>query len=434
MDRLREALGRSAGRTFAALRNRNYRLYFVGQIISVSGTWMQGVAQAWLVLRLTDSGVALGTMLAAQFLPVLLIGPAGGLVADRVDKHRLLLATQTVSGLLALTLGVLTATGVVELWMVYVLAAGLGLVHAIDNPARQTFVPEMVGPELVTNAVSLNSVVMNASRVVGPGIAGILIATVDIAPCFFINAASYLAVLAALLLMRRADLQRAELATRSPGQLRAGFRYVWSTPALRTPLLMMAAVGTLAYEFQVTLPLMARFEFDAGAGAFGAMSSLMGAGAVVGGLVSASRGGPTSRRLTGSAVAFGLLILVVAAMPTLALELVALPVMGAASITFIAMANSTLQLTAEPAMRGRVMALYAVAFLGSTPVGAPIVGAIGEAFGPRSALAVGGAATVLAGLIGARSLARHERGPAPDDAAPAAPAGAGVDLAADQPA
>jgi MFS family permease len=396
-------------RTFAATRNYNYRLYFFGQIVSTSGTWMQTVGQAWLVLQLTGSGVALGTVTATRFVPVLFLGPWGGLVADRVDKHRLLIATQAIQGLLALVLGLLTASEAIELWMVYVLAALLGFVNAMDNPARQTFVSEMVGADLVANAVSLNSVVMNASRVVGPAVAGVLIATVGIAPCFLINAASYLAVLVALASMRRAELERAEPAARGRGQLREGFRYVWSTPALRTPLAMMAVVGTLAYNFQVTLPLLARFSFDAGASAYGLMTSAQGVGAVVGGLIAASRGGPTSRRFTIASIAFGVLMLLLAATPNLVFAMVVLPFMGAASISFISMANATLQLTSAPAMRGRVMALYAVAFLGSTPVGGPIVGTTAEVFGPRAAIVLGGTATLLAGALGGRSLARQAR-------------------------
>ena len=400
---------RGVGRTFAALAVRNYRLYFIGQTISVSGTWMQGLAQAWLVLKLTGSGVTLGTVTAVQFAPILVAGPWGGVVADRLDKRRLLFATQITALVLALTLGVLVATDAVRLWMVYVLALGLGSVTALDNPARQTFVLEMVGPDRLANAVSLNSVVMNASRVVGPAIGGVLIATVGIASCFLINAGSYVAVLVALAMMRTAELHGADRPAPARGQLREGLAYVARTPALRTPLLVMAAIGTLAYEFQVTLPLLAKFTFGAGAGGYGAMSSVLGAGSVIGGLATASLGKPTSRRLTGAAVLFGVLILVTAATPSMALALVALPVMGAASINFIAMANSTLQLTAPAHMRGRVMALYAVAFLGSTPVGAPIVGWVAELGGPRAALVLGGLTAIAAGALGRRSLLRGER-------------------------
>jgi MFS family permease len=398
---------RLARKTFKALQVRNYRLYFVGQIVSVSGTWMQGVAQSWLVLQLTGSGAALGLVLGAQFLPTLVAGPLGGVVADRFPKRRLLLITNTAAGLLALVLGLLTATGLVQLWMVFVLAFLLGITNALDNPARQTFVQEMVGPQLLPNAVSLNSVVMNSSRMIGPATAGVLIATVGLAACFLINAASYLAVLVALALMRTKDLELAPTVARAKGQLREGFRYVWATPALRTPLLMMAAIGTLTYEFAVTLPLLARFTFDGTAGTYAAMSVTMASGAVAGGLVVASRGVPTSRRLTGAAFVFGLVVLAVAAAPTLPVVFLLLPLLGASSITFIASSNATLQLTAPAEMKGRVMALFAVAFLGTTPIGGPIVGWVAQATDPRIALALGGVVAVTAAIVGARSLRRN---------------------------
>lgn len=391
--------------TFRALESRNYRRFFVGQIISVSGTWMQSVAQAWLVLKLTDSGVALGLVVACQFLPMLLLGPWAGVVADRVDKRRFLVFTQATAAALALALGVLTATGTVQLWMVFLLAAALGTVSAFDMPARQTFVFEMVGPERLTNAVSLNSTVMNTGRLVGPAIGGVLIATVGLGTCFLVNAVSYLAAIIALVGMRPDELLRTEPVSRAKGQLRAGFRYVWSTPALRTPLLLMAVVGTLAYEFQVTLPLLARFTFGVGAAGYGLMASAMSLGAVVGGLGFASRATPSHRRVGLAGLTFGALVVVVALMPTYAATLAVLPFMGAASIAFIALGNSTLQLTATPHMRGRVIALYGVAFLGSTPVGGPIVGWVGEALGPRWALGLGGLAAVVASALAWRSLA-----------------------------
>lgn len=401
-------MSRLARKTFKALQVRNYRLYFVGQIVSVSGTWMQGVAQSWLVLQLTGSGAALGLVLGAQFLPTLVAGPVGGVVADRFSKRRLLVVTNVAAGLLALVLGLLTATGLVQLWMVFVLAFLLGITNALDNPARQTFVQEMVGPALLPNAVSLNSVVMNSSRMIGPAAAGVLITTVGLAACFLINAASYLAVLVALGLMRTGDLHRSPTVARAKGQLREGLRYVWRTPALRTPLLMMTAVGALTYEFAVTLPLLAKFTFGGDAGTYAAMSVVMAAGAVLGGLVVASRGTPTSRRLTGAAAALGVVVLAIAAAPTLPTVFLLLPLVGAASITFISTSNATLQLTAPPAMRGRVMALFAVAFLGTTPIGGPIVGWVAEATDPRVALAIGGLVAIGAAGLGAQSLRRSE--------------------------
>jgi len=396
----------AARSTFRSLRSRNYRLYFMGQIVSVSGTWMQSVALGWLVLKLTGSGTWLGLVIACQFLPMLLFGPFGGVIADRVEKRRFLMVTQALAGALALALGVLVATGSIQLWMVFALAFTLGVVNAFDMPARQTFVFEMVGPELLTNAVTLNSVVMNGSRIVGPAIAGVLIATVGLAPCFFINGISYLGCIVALVLMRPGELTQVEPRPREKGQLREGFRYVWANPALRTPLLLMAAVGTLTYEFQISLPLVARYTFGAGAGGYGLMTSAMGLGAVLGGLVVANKARAGRRKLGVAGVIFGVFVLVASVMPTIGAMVLWLPLVGAASVAFIAMSNTTLQLTAAPDMRGRVMALYSVAFLGSTPVGGPIVGWVGQTVGPRAALVLGGVTAVSASLIAWRSLNR----------------------------
>ncbi|HEY3210180.1 MAG TPA: MFS transporter [Actinomycetota bacterium] len=395
MNRLRLA----ASRTFRSLGVRNYRLYFLGQIVSMSGTWMQSVAQAWLVLEITGSGVALGAVTALQFLPTLLLGPWGGLIADRVDKRKLLIWTQSASALLALALGLLAVTHVVTLWMVYALALGLGLVTMIDMPTRQTFVMEMVGREHVTNAVSLNGVIVNASRIVGPAVAGVLIATVGVGICFLVNAGSYVAVIAGLLMMRASELQRAKITMRQRGQLRAGLRYVWRTRQLRIPLLLMAVVGAIAYNFSVVLPLMVRFAFHAGAGAFGVLFSVMGAGAVVGGLAVAAWGKATRRLLAAAAIAMGVFLLLAALAPSLGFELVAMLPIGMASTAFIAMSNSLLQLGATPEMRGRVMGLFAVVFLGTTPIGGPLIGWIAEQFGPRSAMGVAAGVTAAAGAI-----------------------------------
>ena len=389
-------LGRA---TFSSLKNRNYRLYFIGQIISVSGTWMQRLAQAWLILRLThNNGFALGIESGLQFLPVLLFGAWGGVIADRYDKRKLLYLTQIVAGLLALGLGLIVAVGAATVLLDYVFSVLLGFVNVIDNPARQTFVMEMVGREELPNAVGLNSVVMNSSRVVGPAIGGIVIEAVGLAPCFFFNAASYLAVLVALGMMRADLLRPVAIVPRAKGQLREGFRYVWSDRMVRTPLVMMAVVGTLAFNFQVVIPLISTKTFGLGAGGFGGLTSAMGAGAVLGGLAAASRRGVSYRRLLGLTYAMGISILFAAAAPTLATEVIALFVMGAASFAFIATANTTLQLTSRPEMRGRVMALYAIAFLGSTPVGSPIIGWICAVWGPRAGFAIGGIAAIVAGF------------------------------------
>ncbi len=398
----------AARQTFRSLRVRNYRIYFVAQLISVSGTWMQQVAQAWLVLRLTGSGVDLGIVTGLQFLPMLLLGPWGGLAADRFDKRRVLYLTQSAGGVLALTLGVLTVTHAVLLWQVYALAALLGVVNLFDNPARQTFVVEMVGRDQLPNAVSLNSVVMNASRVVGPAIGGVIIVTLGLATCFFVNAASYVAVIVGLSLMRNAELRRTPPVPRGRGQLRDGFAYVWRTPALRVTLVAMAVVGVFAYNFTVTLALLAKVTFGGGAGAYALLTSCMGVGAIVGGLLSAHRSRPTPRLLATLGLVFGACIVVVALSPTLGFAAVAIVPMGAASIGFIATGNASLQLRADPAMRGRVMALYAMAFLGSTPIGAPLMGALAELTDPRVSLLVGGVATVAtAGVLAWRNAANR---------------------------
>jgi MFS family permease len=404
-----------AHRTFHSLKVRNYRLYFTGQIISVSGTWMQSVAQAWLVVRYLaphgQEGIAVGLTTALQFLPLMLFGAWGGLVVDRVDKRRLLFATQTGAGILALVLGLLVQVGHgpagdATLWEVYLLALLLGVVNLFDNPARQTFVVEMVGKDDLPNAVSLNSIVMNGARVVGPALSGILIATVGLGICFQVNAASYIAVIVALALMRRKDLHPAERIERAKGQLREGLRYAWRTPKIREPLTLVFVIGLLAYNFNVLLPLFTHLTFHGGAATFSALTSLMAGGAVVGGLVVAHRGKPSLRRLTVIGIGFGVMIAAVAAAPTLTAAFILIVPMGALSIAFIATANSTIQTRVVPTMRGRVMALYAIGFLGTAPIGAPLVGWISQESSPRVALAVAAASAIVTSAV---VLARHLR-------------------------
>ena len=391
------AIGR---RTFSALNVPNFRRYYAGQAVSLVGTWMQSVAQSWLVYVLTHSATDLGLAVALQTLPVLVLGPYGGVIADRVDKRRLMVVLQSAMGVQALVLGLLTVLGVVRFWEILVLAVILGLNNTFENPARQAFVLEMVGPNEVRNAVSLNSTLFNAARAVGPAVAGILIATVGVGICFLLNAASFIAVVFSLVTMDRSLLQPSPPAGRANGQVREGFRYVAHTPRLLVPLVMMAIVGTLAYEFQVVLPVVAKGTFHGGAEAYGFMTAAMGIGAVLGGLVTAARGKTGLRPFTIAAAALGLALAVAAFSPVLALELVALALVGYASVSFLATGNTTLQLEAEPSMRGRVMSLWAVAFLGTTPIGGPLLGWIIAETNGRVGLAAGATACLLAAAIG----------------------------------
>jgi MFS family permease len=398
-----------ARRTFSALQIPNYRRFFIGQSTSLVGTWMQSVAQGWLVFTLTRSATALGFTIAVQTLPVLLLGPYGGVIADRVNKRRLMVALQTAMGAQALVLGVLTITGAVRFWEVCVLAVILGLNNTFENPSRQSFVLEMVGPDQLRNAVSLNSTMVNVARATGPAAAGVLIATVGVGICFLINAASFVAVVFSLTTMDRSALRPSRPVARGRGQLREGFRYVAQHSHLGIPLAMMGIVGTLAYEFQVVLPVLAARTFHGGAETFGFMTAAIGAGAVAGGLVTATRGRTGLRPLSTAALFFGLAILLASVAPIAVLEYAALAVVGWTSITFLATGNTTLQLGADPSMRGRVMALWAVAFMGSTPIGGPLIGWIVAETNGRVGLAVGGVSCLVAAAIGALTVRRLAR-------------------------
>jgi MFS family permease len=409
----------------SSLRQRNYRLYFFGQLVSVAGTWMQTVAQSFLVLDLTHSGTQLGLTTAARFAPMLIFGPLGGLFADRLDKRHVLYLTQTLQGLLAGAFAILLASGSMTLWWVYLLAVLLGFVNVFDNPARQSFISEMVTPEELRNAVTLNSVAMNMARVFGGALGGTIAAAVGLTLCFTCNALSFGAVLISLAMMRTAELFPARKVERKKHQVRDGLRYVRTTPELLIPLIMISVVGTLAWEFQVTLPLMASKVFGGNAATYGVMASVMGVGAVAGGLISTARSKPGSRTLCVAAVGWGIAILAAAVAPDMPLELVALVFVGYGSITFNSFAKTSLQLAAKPTMRGRVMALWALAWLGSTPVGGPIVGWIGQDAGARWSLVVGGAATLICGVAAFPALTRIDRRRAAAEAASAAGAQAG---------
>ena len=404
----------------SSLRQRNYRLFFFGQLVSVAGTWMQTVAQSFVVLDLTHSGTQLGLTTAARFLPMFVFGPLGGVFADRMDRRRVLYVTQALSGLLAGVFAVTVGTHSIRLWIVYLLALALGFVNVFDNPARQSFISEMVSTGDLPNAVTLNSVAANMARVFGAALGGVIAAAIGLALCFTFNALSFGAVLVSLAAMRSSELFPAERVSRQKKQVRQGLRYVRNTPELLIPLLMIAVVGTLAWEFQVSLPLMASEVFHGGAGSYGVMASVMGGGAVVGGLISAARARPRARALCLAAIGWGIAILAAAAAPSFALELAALVFVGYGSITFNSLAKTTLQLAAKPEMRGRVMALWALAWMGSTPIGGPIVGWTGQAIGARWALVIGGLAALACGVLALPALTRIDRRPAPDT--PRAPA------------
>jgi MFS family permease len=417
--------------TFRALRVPAFRRYASANLVSQTGTWMQRIGQDWLVLQISDgNGVALGLTTALQFAPSLL-SMFGGVLADRYDKRRLLLVTQSLMGLLALVLGLLVATDVVALWHVLVLAAGLGVVSAVDIPVRQSFVPEMVGPDLVTNAVSLNSTIFNSARLIGPAIAGALIGASggNTAPAFLLNAASFLVTLVALGGMRPDQLHPGPRAGRGPGQLRAGLAYTRAHPDLVLALAVAFVTGTFALNYQVTIALMAREEFGVGATSFGLLTTAFAVGSLTGALLSARRSArPSPRFLVGSVTVFGAMTVIVGLMPTYLSFAVLLVPAGAAALVFSVASNSFVQLGVEPHMRGRVMALYFMCFMGGTPAGAPLIGWVAERFGAPWGLILGGGVVVVAGLAALAWLAggrleRVTRGPGAHAVArvPAAP-------------
>ncbi|MCW2922635.1 MAG: transporter [Thermoleophilia bacterium] len=386
--------------TFASLGVPNFRRYFTGQAISLVGTWMQIIAQSWLVLDLSGSGTVLGAVTAAQFLPLLLLGSLGGVLVDRSDKRRVLLVTQTLLGLLALALGLVVVADAATVPIVFGFAVAFGLVMAVDQPARQALPIELVGRDLARNAVTLNSVLINGARAVGPAVGGVLIATVGTGACFLINAATFVAAIASIALVRPDELHRGAPAQRQRGAVREGWSYVRATPQLFAVLVMMALVGTLAYEFQVTLPILAREHLHVGAGRYGLMTTAMGVGAVVAGLAIARMGFTGARNVGWCALAFGAAMALVAAAPGLVTTFAALVLAGAASVAFLSTANATLQLESEEAFRGRVMALWSIAFLGSTPLGGPVVGWVAETVSAPASLLVGTVACVAACAVG----------------------------------
>ncbi len=418
-------VGLAVHRTFHAVgHSRNFRLFFMGQAISVSGTWMQMVAAAWLVLQLTGSGVALGIDTALGFGPMLFIGAFGGALADRHDKRRILLGTQIAFAALAVAFWTLVATGVVQVWMVYSLSLLQGIVTSIDQPTRQSFFAEMVEPRDLPNAVSLNSAVMTGTRIVGPALAGVLIASLGISWCFFLNAVSYVAVIGALLVMRTSEL-RPNRAPREAGAIREGLRYAWRTGGLRRPLVLMSVLFLFSFNYSVLMPLFAKGTFHGTAGTLGLLLAVAGVGSLGGALFMAAKPRPGERPLAWAAVGVGIVTTVVAVAPTLDVAVLMMLPLGVASIIFFVTANSTLQLTSRADMRGRVMALYGIVFLGTTPIGAPIAGWVGQHANPRVAFAAGGVIALVTGLVGLWLLARRgavDESPVAVGAVPAGPA------------
>ncbi|MEW1859081.1 MFS transporter [Streptomyces sp. NPDC088194] len=404
----------------AALTVRNFRRYVSGQSLSLIGTWVETVAQGLLVLHLTHSGALLGLTTATRYAPVLLLSPYAGLLVDRFSKRRVLLVTQFGLGAVSLLLGVAVLTDRVALWQVFVLGVAFGTFSALDNPARQAFVSEVVGPALVRNAVTLNSTLVNVARVIGPTIAALLVGSAGIGWCFVINAASFLAVIASLLALDTGKLHPAVPVPRGRGQLRAGWRYAAGVPDIIRPVVMMALVGTFAFEFEVSFPLLAHDTFGAGDDAYGWLLGSFGLGAVAGGIYALGQertGVPRLRRIAiGYATAMGLL----AVAPTLAAAFGACFLVGVATIFFLSTGNATVQLASNSRYRGRVMALWSIALVGSTPIGAPIIGAVSQGLDPRVGVGLGALSCLAAAAVGRTPRAqRPPRGAAATMTAPA---------------
>lgn len=396
--------------TFRSLHVRNYRIWFAGAVVSNTGTWMQRVAQDWLVLQVltNGSGIATGITTGLQFLPMLLLGPYAGLLADRVDKRRLMMLTQALSGLWALVLGVLVLTGTAELWHVYALAGLLGVTTAFDSPARQTFVAEMVPADHLGNAVGLNSASFHSARMVGPAVAGLLVAAVGTGPVFLINAVSFGATVLALQLMRVSELRPLERAPRAKGQTLEGLRYVRHRPDIVMIMVIMGVVGTLGMNFQLTTALVATDVFDKGAGEYGLLGSIMAIGSLAGALLAARRSRPRLRLLLGAGLAFGVTGTAAALMPTYWAFAVALIPVGLSALTLMTAANTMVQQSTEPAMRGRVMALYMTIFMGGTPIGSPLVGWVGDALGGRWTILVGSISALVVVTAALGWVLRHD--------------------------
>ncbi|OZF41837.1 MFS transporter [Rhodococcus sp. 14-2470-1a] len=399
----------TASPMFAALRTRNYRLWASGQIVSLVGTWMQRVAQDWLVLTLSGgNGFAVGIVMALQFGPTLLLSVWGGVLADRYDKRKLLMITQVFAAVCGLVLGLLDVGNVVELWHVYVIAFVLGCSSAIDAPVRQSFTIEMVGEETLSNAIALNSMTFNMARIIGPAISGVLITLVGTGWVFLINAASFAAVFGALIAMRAKDLFAVERAPRAKGQVRAGFSYVWGRPDLRVLLATVFVVSTFGLNFPLSLAVLARNSFGSGADAYGLLSTTLAVGTLLGATLAARRSTtPRLRLFLGAVIAFGVFELLVGLMPNYLLVALLLIPTGALNLTFSTSAMNILQMSVPSDMRGRVMGIYMLCFLGGTPIGSPVLGWLADVLDPRAPLVVGGVVSLLTGVIAAVYLLKH---------------------------
>ncbi|RAX50452.1 MFS transporter [Arthrobacter sp. AQ5-05] len=407
---------------FSALKIPNYRLWTAGALVSNIGTWMQRVAQDWLVLTILTNhdGTATGITTGLQFLPILFLGPFAGVLADRMNKRKLLLITQSSMGVFATILGVLVATGTAELWHVYLLAFGLGVASAFDAPARQAFVSELVPARELPNAVALNSASFNLARLAGPGVAGLLIAAFGTGPAFLINAASFGAVIFSLAKMRSEQFQPTMLVARQKGQIRDGLAYVRKRPDLLLIFALAFVVATFGLNFQLTNAMMATDIFHVGAGAFGLLGTIMAVGTLAGALLAARRGKPRMRYLLGGAVGFGAMALIASFMPTFFWYAVMMVPVGLASLTFLNSANTMIQLSVDPAYRGRVLGLYIMVVQGGTPLGAPLVGWLGTEFGARWSVGSGAVLSLAAGLIAVVVvLRRARRTPKPGTGTPA---------------
>ncbi len=405
MTRLRHA----TGETFRSLRVRNFRVFFVGQTISQVGTWLQFIAQVLLVLQLTDSGVALGLVTAFQFLPVLVFGAWAGVISDRVDKRRLMFVTQTAMMVFALVLGLFVLSGHITVAGVFVLAALTGTANAFDNPSRRVMITELVSEDEMANAVSLNSALITGSRVVGPALAAWLINSVGIGWCFVTNAASFVAMLIALAMIRPEQLHLNERVPKEKGQILEGFRYVWHNDELRLAIVLMGVVATLSFNWQVLLPLFAEHELHGNDNTYAFITTIFSVGSLIGSLLIARRTTMDNRLLARAAVGLGFASFLVALAPTPLTAGLAGALAGATGIAFLSATMTALQLESIPAMRGRVMALYSILFLGSTPIGGPLAGWLAQAYGTRWSIALGATAALASGFAGLAVLRRRDR-------------------------